>query len=292
MSQKVPKMKPHFVFSQTIDGFHSLRKSSLKQYKHLSKLKLIKFSEEMNQNQKLLLSNKLLPLRKNIKNLDLSRYYALESYTLSQIKSLAKRFNRITRLSLIGGGDEDSEKSLFLAKTMLKKAKNLKSLYLEDVLQASSSQSQQFLQRMIPQSKLKTLNLIPKDSSKYEPKWLLNFSNYCPPSIEELFLYWKERIDGPRLKFSRKKHLDNLQKLELRIPIALNTFTKVIIEAIQDPSKLKSLQLQLEKSKKNESFSPEVLSFLENCVNLEELSLRTDIDVYPNSSMAKLKIEH
>jgi len=86
---------------------------------------------------------------------------------------------------------------------------------------------------------------------------------------------------GKLKKFSIN-HLANLQKLELGMSLALETFVQ-IIKPIHDPSKLKSLRFHLEKSQKQESYLLDVQAFLENCLNLEELSLKTEMAVYPNT---------
>jgi len=273
-------MKPHLGFYQCVDSSHSLRKFSFKKYKHFSKLKITKPSVNINQNQQFSIITKLSSSTKSLKHLNLSQYN-LENCCLSQLKLVAKKLFKITRLSLVGG----SKKSLSLAQLMLKKPSSLRHLSLQHIFDVSSCQQ---LLRSMTRSKLKTIDLIPIFAVKYEPKWLLSFSSYCPSTVQELSLYWKDQIDGSRLKLS-KKHLANLQKLELGIPLALNTFTN-IVTSISDPSKLKSLQFQLERSKIEGLYLPDVQAFFGKCSNLEELDLKTDLDVYPmNSSFMKLR---
>jgi len=219
-------MKPHFGLFRNIDDSHSLQEFSVKKYKHLAKLKVVKM---LNRNRNLTTPAPILQkLSVSAKSLDLSQYDSLEKYSVSQIKLIVRRFHKIIRLSLLG--NKNSTKAYVLATTMLKKAKNLRHLSLKDVFNNSSSQS---ILHLISQSKLKTINLIPISSVKSESTPLLNFSSYCPSTAEELSLSWKDQVRAESILNLSINHLVHLQSLELGMPLALETF-QGIMKSIHD----------------------------------------------------------
>ncbi len=278
MDQKVAAMKPQIGFSQSVDSFHYLRKFSLKKYKNLSKLKIVNPPFEMNQDKKFQISLKFSTSTKGLKYLDLSQYH-LKDYNRSQIKLIAKKFHRIIRLSFLE--DTALAKNFLLAKSFLKKAKNLSHLSLKN---ASSNQQ---LRHLISKSKLIRLDLMSEDLFPDESTKRLNFSKDLPSRIEGLSLYWRYQIEnGSKLNFSIN-HLANLQKFELKMPLGLNVLA-TIIKTIQDPSKLKTLQFHLVNSSKKESF--DVHKFLGRCLNLEEMIIRTNMNIFPSQlHLKKLK---
>ena len=281
-----PKIKPHLVFSKEIDSSHSLKKSYTKGYKHLFKLKITKTSkhdEHAHRNQKHHMFNKLSPFLKSLKHLDLSQY-SLEEWTLSQIKLIVKKFHRISRFSRLG--NEIWTKSLLLSRIILKQARNLESLSVKAKFGHSSKQ---FL-RLISLSKLKTLYLAPFASPTFEYGSLLNFSKYYPPSVEELSLLWEDEVQmlAERQYSFSINHLCHLQKLVLAMPLPVEVF-KRIVQSIADPSGLKSLQFDLLKEE-NESYEAEIAELLNRFENLEELNIKSEMDIYPeNNSIMKLK---
>ncbi len=191
-------MKPQFGLSKTIDGSRSFREFSLKKYKHLSKLKVVKLLNITSNRNPVSPAPILQKLSVPVKSLDLSQYDSLETYSRPQIRLIVKKFLKITRLSLVG--NKKSTNSLLLALNMLKKAKDLQHLSLKDVFDDSSTKQ---ILDLISRNKLKTLNLIPIFSTKSETTPLLSFSNYCPSTVEELSFYSKhQRIAESRSNLS------------------------------------------------------------------------------------------
>ena len=272
--QQVSKIKPQFCFYKRIDGSRSFREFFSKKYKHLSKLKVIKSSNEQNHRRIPILHK----LSASVKSLDLSQYGLLEKYTRSHIKLVAKKFLKITKFSSFH--NKEGSKSFLLTKIMLKKAKNLKYLCLKAIFDDSSCDH---LLHLISRIKLKAIDLISIFSPRFDPAKLLDCLNCLPSSIEELCLYCKFQTETNR-NFSIK-HLENLQKLELGMLLNINTFMS-LIKSIQDPSKLKTLRFQLINF--DEFGASDIQKFLESCLNLEELKIQTELDVYPMSLM-KLK---
>jgi len=281
-------MKPQLGLSKCLDSSHSLRDFSLKKYKHLSKLRVVKLpNPKFEQNPKRM--SILLKLSVSVKSLDLSQYGLLEKYSRSKIKLVAKKFSKITGFSPFKS--KKGSKGFLLTKIMLKKAKNLRHLFLKAVFDDSLSHH---LFHLVSQNKLETLDLISLSSPQYKSVWLLNYLNYLPPSVEELCFSLREQMrDGSILDLSIN-HLENLQKLELGMLLSIETFTK-IIKSIYDSSKLKVLRFHLKKCQNDGSYLPEIQAFLGSCLNLEELSIQTDMDVHPSHvrlmKLQKLSIE-
>ena len=61
-----------------------------------------------------------------------------------------------------------------------------------------------------------------------------------------------------------------------------------ITESIADPSKLKSLQFNISRYYE-EDCEPGIRVFLSQCCNLEDLSIKAAMDIYPDRPLMKLK---
>jgi len=166
------------------------------------------------------------------------------------------------------------------------------SKYLRDLsLKASFNHFPQRFLSLMQTCKLKTLKLTQKMPSGDRSRGLqVNLSKYIPSTIEDLSLFWSDR--APKVvKFQHPfsiKHLENLQKLELGMPIAINTF-KDIIKSIQDPSKLKSLRFNLRKQNWRDSID-DIGGFLRRCASLEVMNIKSSmIDFYSETGTMRLK---
>jgi len=135
----------------------------------------------------------------------------------------------------------------------------------------------------------------------------VDIPKYLPSSLEKLSLFWElDEWEGIVTEFQypfSMNHLKNLQKLELKLTLALDDF-RDIIKTVSDPSKLKILRFDIANTiaiarKKDGRVYEDVEEFLRGCSNLEGLEIR--IHAFPvmdfffetaNTKLKELKIHH
>jgi len=285
---QIKTIKPQLGFSTIIDSLHSLRQFSMKSPKSLFKLKIIKqFTQDDGFHNEKIKFHKLLQLSSSLKSL---KYLDLSSsntrkFKFSHLKLILKKFYHIQRYS--APWKNKTNKGLVPAFLLIKNAKYLTNLSIE----VSLNHLPRRLLYLLHLSKIKTLHLNQTSPSGDETEISVDLSKYLPLTLENLDL----RPYGPtatKWRFPLSiKHLSNIKKLELGIPLSLSDL-EGIIRSIQDPKKLKSLRFNIKQEHdEEEGISKEIRGFLRRCLNLEELNIKaTMADFYSETySMAKLK---
>jgi len=271
--QQAQKIKPHLCLTKEIDSLRSFRCLSIKNYKSLSKLKLVKQSITNLQFHK-------VSRIKSLKHLDLTSFNTKNSNT-TQFKLFLKRFSKVQQFS--------GNQSLLPAFILFK---DIKGLYVKAEFK---DLTERFLSQL-QHSKIKTLHFTHLASDEDNSEVFIDLSaKHLPPTLENLSLLWSGYPVPPMVSFNAPfalGHLRNLQRLELGIPVESDTF-KDLIKTIQEPLNLKSLRFNIIHERSAEPEEDEIGEFLRGCCNLEELNIGCDIswmiEFYSETENMKLK---